>query len=85
MILHFWRKFKMAGHFGKLTNFLNLGRVYCQDTLWVENYDKITLSLMVKEIEAFMCMHFWRKFKNSKWLLFLERRKFFKIWAEYIA
>ena len=31
-----------------------LGRVYCLETLWVENFDEIALSLTVKEIEAIL-------------------------------
>ena len=29
--------------------------LYGLDTLWVENFDKITLPLTVKEIKAFLC------------------------------
>ena len=29
--------------------------VYCLDTLWVEHFDKIPLSLTGKEIEAILC------------------------------
>ena len=50
--------------------FCKVGLVYFLDTLGVENFDEIALSLTVKEIEAILCFvfsHFWRKFKNSKW------------------
>ena len=30
-------------------------RVVCLDTLWVENFDRIALSDMVKEIQAGLC------------------------------
>ena len=30
-------------------------RVVCLDTLWIENFDKITLSHTVKEIQAILC------------------------------
>ena len=48
-------------------------KVHSFDTLWVENFDEIALSHMVKEIEAILCFsifgknlkiqngrHFWR-------------------------
>ena len=45
-------------------NFLNLQRVHCSDTLWVENFDEIALSHTVKEIEA--SLYFAIFGKNSK-------------------
>ena len=45
-------------------NFLKLQRVYCSDTLWVENFDEIALSHTVKEIEANLCFAIF--VKNSK-------------------
>ena len=45
------RKFKMAANFGQKKNFWKLGRLYSFDTLWVENFDEIAISLTVKEIE----------------------------------
>ena len=44
--------------------------------LWVENFDEIALSRMVKEIEANLCFAIFGK--NSKWPPFLGRGKFFK-------
>ena len=41
------RKFKMAAIFGERKFFFKLARVYCLDTLWVENFDKIALSRMI--------------------------------------
>ena len=76
-------KFKMAAIFRKPKIFWNLGRVSCKCTLGVENLDKIALSRTVKEIWAILC--FRRKFENSKWPPFFESRKFFEIWAEYLA
>ena len=35
--------------------FFKLLRVHFLDTLWVENFDEIALSLTVKEIEANLC------------------------------
>ena len=49
MFCHFWQK---------------LQRVHSLDTLWVENFDEIALSRMVKEIEANSC--FATSGKNSK-------------------
>ena len=51
---HFW-----GGKF-----FSKLPRVHCSNTLWVENFDEITLSRMVKEIEAILCFAILGK--NSK-------------------
>ena len=39
-------------------------RVHSLDTLWVENFDEIALSRMVKEIEANLCFAIFGK--NSK-------------------
>ena len=52
------------------------------DTLWVKNFDEITLSRTVKEIEANLCFAIFGK--NSKWPPFLGRGKFFENWQEYI-
>ena len=45
----------MAAICGKRKIFFLLPRVQCSDTLWVENFDEIALSRMVKEIEAHLC------------------------------
>ena len=53
LFCHFWqRKFKMAAIFGEGKIFGKLQRLHSLDTLWVENFDEITLSRTVKEIEA---------------------------------
>ena len=39
-------------------------RVQCSGTLWVENFDEITLSCKVKQIEANLCCAIFGK--NSK-------------------
>ena len=55
------------------TDFENLPKVsiaYCLDTLVVETFDKITLSVMVKEIEAFLCFATFGK----KWKIQNSRR-----------
>ena len=45
----------MAAIFGERKLFLELPRVLCSDILWVENFDKITPSGTLKEIEANLC------------------------------
>ena len=69
-------KFKMAAIFGEGKIFLKLPRVHCSDTLWVENFDKIAPSSMVKEIEANLCFAIFGE--NSKWPPFLGRENFFE-------
>ena len=57
-VFPFWakiRKFKMAAICGEGKIFGTLQRVHFLDTLWVENFDEIALSRMVKEIEANLC------------------------------
>ena len=66
----------MAAIFGEGKIFWKLPRVYSLDTLWVENLDEIALSHMVKEIQAILCFVIFGK--NSKWLPFLGRGKFFE-------
>ena len=56
----------MAAMFGERKIFWKLLRVHFLDTLWVENFDEIALSRMVKEIEANLNFcHFWRKFEMA--------------------
>ena len=63
----------MAAILGEGKIFGKLQRVHSLDTLWVENFDEITLSHTVKEIETNLCFailgknskiqngrHFWR-------------------------
>ena len=54
----------MAAIFGEGKIFWKLQRLDCLDTLWVENFDEITLSRTVKEIEANLCFAILGK--NSK-------------------
>ena len=67
-------------HFWGEENILKITKTtYCLDNLWVENFDEITLSRTVTEIEANLCFCiFLPKFENSKWLPFLKRVKFFE-------
>ena len=69
----------MAAILGEGKFFFKLPRVQCSDTLWVENFDEIALSRMVKEIEGN-----WQNFENSKWPPFLGRGKFFENCKDYI-
>ena len=66
----------MAAIFGEGKIFGKLQRLHSLDTLWVENFDEITLSRTVKEIEANLCFAIFGK--NSKWPPFLGRGKFFE-------
>ena len=66
MFCHFWQKFensKWPPFLGR-GKFFKITRVQCSDTLWVENFDEITLSRTVKEIEANLCFAIFGK--NSK-------------------
>ena len=62
--------------------FWKLKRIHCLDTLGVVNFDEIALSCTVKEIEANLCFAIFGK--NSKWLGFLGRGKFFENCKEYL-
>ena len=56
-VLHFLskiRKLNMTHIFGEEKIFVNW-RVVCSYTLWVENFDEITLSHTVKDIQAVLC------------------------------
>ena len=65
----------MAAIFGEGKFFWKLQRVHSLDTPWVENFDEIALSHMVKEIEGNLCFAIFGK--NSKWPPFLGRGNFF--------
>ena len=54
--------------------------------LWVENFDEIALSCMVKEIEGNLCFAiFGKTSKIRKWPPFLGRGKFFENCKDCIA
>ena len=57
-------KIQNGRHFWGGEIFFKLPRVEFSDTLWVENFDEISLSGMVKEIEANLCFAIFGK--NSK-------------------
>ena len=57
-VLHFLSKIEklnITPTFGEEKIFGKLERVVCLDTLWVENFDEITLFHTVKEIQAVLC------------------------------
>ena len=54
-VLHFLSKLIMTPIFGEEKFLGKLERVVCLDTLWVQNFDEIALSHMVKEIHAVLC------------------------------
>ena len=65
MFCHFWEKFENS----KWPPFLGRGKFFencqhCSDTLLLDNFDEITLSCTVKEIEANLCFAIFGK--NSK-------------------
>ena len=51
----------MAAIFGEGNFFWKLQGVHSLDILWVENFDEIALSRMVKEIEANLCFAIFGK------------------------
>ena len=64
MFFHFGQKFensKWLPFLGRGKFFLKLQRLHFLDTLWVENFDEIALSRMVKEIEANLCFAIFGK------------------------
>ena len=66
MFSHFFEKFENSKWPPFLKNFSKVGLLYFLDTLGVENFDEIALSLTVKEIEAILCFTlFQRKFKMA--------------------
>ena len=59
----------MAAIFGEGKIFGKLQRLHSLDTLWIENFDEIALSRMVKEIEANLCFVIFgqnSKIQNSR-------------------
>ena len=74
----------MAAIFGEGKIFGKLQRLHSLDTLWVENFDEIALSRMVKEIEANLCFAIFAK--NSKMAaIWGGGGKFFENYQEYNA
>ena len=73
-------KIQNGRHFWGGENFLKLPRVQCSDTLWVENFNEIAVSHMVKEILANSCFAiFGKNSKIQNGRLFWGGENFFKI------
>ena len=67
-------------------NFLKMPRVHCLDNLWVEHFDEITLSRMVKGLEANYCFCIFganSKIQNGRH--FWGEENFFENCQEYIT
>ena len=76
----------MAAIFGEGKIFGKLQRLHSLDTLWVENFDEITLSRTVKEIEANLCFAiFGKNSKIQNGRHFWGGEKFFFNYQEYNA
>ena len=67
----------MAAIFGEGKIFGKLQRLHSLDTLWVENFDEITLSRTVKEIEANLCLPFLAKIRKFKMAAIFGEGKIF--------
>ena len=65
-------KIQNGRHFRGGEIFFKIAKNTMLKYLWVENFDEIALSRMVKEIEE----NLWQNFENSKWPPFLGRGKF---------
>ena len=61
--------------------FLKSCHIYFLDTLGVENFDEIALSLTVKEIEAFLCFALLAKIRKFKMAAIFEN--FWKVGLVY--
>ena len=67
----------MAAIFRERKLFKKLPRVHFLDTLWVENFNEITLSRTVKQIEANLCFCILAKIQKFKMAAIFEERKIF--------
>ena len=72
----------MAAIFGEGKIFFKIAKNTMLKYLWVENFDEVALSRMVKEIEGNLCFAIFGE--NSKWPPFLGRGKFFENCKDYI-
>ena len=63
MFCHFWQKFKIQNgrHFRGGEIFFKIAKNTMLKYLWVENFDEIALSRMVKEIEENLCFAIFGK------------------------
>ena len=72
MFSHFCKKIKNSKWPPFLKIFWKVGIVYFLDTLWVENFDEIALSLTVKEIAKIMCFRIFAKIRKFKMAAIFE-------------
>ena len=73
-------KIQNGRHFWGGENFLKIAKSTFLSTLWVENFDEIALSRMIKEIEANLCFAiFGKNLKIQNGRHFREGEIFFKI------
>ena len=70
-------KIQNGCHFWEEENFLKIPRVHFLDTLWVENFNEITLFCTVKEIEANCVFPFLAKIRKFKMAVICGEGKFF--------
>ena len=85
MFFHFGQKFQNGRHMWGGENFFKIAKSTFLTYPWVENFDEITLSRTVKEIEAILCLPFWAKIRKFKMATICGKRKFFENCQEYIA
>ena len=72
MFSHFFEKFENSKWPPFLKNFSKVGVVYSLDTLGVQNFNEIALSLIVKEIEAIICFPLLAKIRKFKMAAIFE-------------
>ena len=69
-------KIQNGHHFWEKEYFLKIAKRHFLDTLWVENFNEITLFCTVMQ---FVFFHFGQKFENSKWPHMWGGENFLKI------
>ena len=78
MFCHFWQKFENSAAIFEI--FFKIAKNTMLKYLWVENFDEIALSRMVKEIEANLCFAiFGKNLKIQNGRHFRGGEIFFKI------
>ena len=77
-----YSKIQNGRHFSGGENFLKIAKITFLRYPVDENFDEITLSRTVKEIEANLCFAIFGE--NSKWPPFLGRGIFFENCKDYI-
>ena len=72
MFCHFWQKFVNSKWSAFLKIFPKVSIVYCLDTLAIKKFDKIALSLTVKEIAYILRFEFLVKIRKFKMAAIFE-------------